>query len=69
MAVSVKAGATLEAGTPTPLFRTRIHGARLALFQYSVSSDGKRFLINSLPREDAAAPLTLLTDWTSQSKK
>jgi Tol biopolymer transport system component len=69
MAVPVKAGATFEAGTPTPLFQTRIHSARLALFQYAVSTDGKRFLINSLPREDASAPLTLLTDWASQLNK
>jgi Tol biopolymer transport system component/predicted Ser/Thr protein kinase len=69
MAVSVKAGATFEVGTPMPLFQTRMHGARFALFQYAVSTDGKRFLINSLPREDAAAPMTLLTDWTSQLKK
>lgn len=69
MAVAVKAGATFEAGTPTPLFQTRIHGARYALFQYVVANDGKRFLVNSLPREDAAAPMKLLTDWTSQLKK
>jgi serine/threonine protein kinase len=67
MAVSVKVGQKgLEASPPTPLFQTRIHGARYALFQYAVSADGQRFLVNSLPREDAAAPMMLLTDWTSQ---
>jgi Tol biopolymer transport system component len=67
MAVSIKVGSKgLEASPPTPLFQTRIHGARYALFQYAVSADGQRFLVNSLPREDAAAPMMLLTDWTSK---
>ena len=56
----------LELGTPAPLFQTRIVQAQLVLFQYDVAADGQRFLINSLPRDDAAAPLTLLANWTSQ---
>jgi Tol biopolymer transport system component len=59
---------TLEASAPRRLFRTRMHSPRYSLFQYDVSPDGKRFLINSLPREDAAAPLTLVTDWTTLGK-
>jgi eukaryotic-like serine/threonine-protein kinase len=54
---------SLEAGTPVPLFQTRIVYPRLVLFQYDVTPDGQRFLVNSLPREDSAAPLTLLTNW------
>lgn len=54
---------TLEPGDPVPLFQTRIIQARLALFQYDVTRDAQRFLINSVPREDAAAPLTLLVNW------
>jgi hypothetical protein len=38
------------------------------LFQYAVTPDGQRFLINSLPREDAAAPLTLLSNWQAQPR-
>jgi eukaryotic-like serine/threonine-protein kinase len=69
MAVSVStAGGKFESSAPRPLFRTRMHASRFALFQYDVSLDGKRFLINSLPREDAAAPLTLVTDWTALGK-
>jgi hypothetical protein len=56
---------TPEPGTPTALFQTRIVHPRLALFQYDVTADGQRFLVNSLPREDAAAPLTLLVNWTA----
>ena len=33
------------------------------LFQYNVTKDGERFLINSLPREDAAVPLTVTFNW------
>jgi eukaryotic-like serine/threonine-protein kinase len=70
MAVSIKTeGGKLVASPPHPLFRTRMHATRYAIFQYDVSHDGKRFLINSLPREDAAAPLTLLTDWQAQTGK
>ena len=53
----------LEPGDAVALFQTRIVQPRLVLFQYDVSRDGQRFLINSLPREDAAAPLTLLLNW------
>jgi Tol biopolymer transport system component len=60
---------TLEAGPPKPLFQTRIVRPSFVLFQYDVSADGQRFLINSLPREDAAAPLTLLSNWTAFSDR
>ena len=69
MAVSIRAeGGKLLVSPPRVLFRTRMHAARYAIFQYDVSRDG-RFLINSLPREDAAAPLALLTDWSAQVGK
>jgi hypothetical protein len=69
MAVTVNVtGGRFEPSAPHPLFRTRMHASRFALFQYDISPDGKRFLINSLPREDAAAPLTLVTDWTQLGK-
>ena len=70
MAVSIKTqGGKLVVSPPRMLFRTRMHASRYAIFQYDVSRDGKRFLINSLPREDAAAPLTLLTNWQAQIGK
>lgn len=46
-------------GIPHVLFQTRIIGPRLVLFQYAVSPDGSRFLINSMPSV-GAAPLTVL---------
>jgi hypothetical protein len=49
----------LVAGIPHALFQTRIVAARFVVFQYAVSADGKRFLINSLPSV-GATPLTVL---------
>ena len=60
MAVSIDAShGKPVAGLPHALFQTRIVSARTVLFQYAVSSDGKRFLINSLPLV-GSAPLTVL---------
>ena len=60
MAVSIDTShGKLEAGVPYALFQTRIIAPRIVLFQYAVSPDGKRFLINSLPPV-GAAPVTVL---------
>ena len=58
-----KRGGTIEPGNPVELFQTRIVESNLVLFQYDVSPDGEEFLINSLPRADAAAPLSLIVNW------
>jgi DNA-binding winged helix-turn-helix (wHTH) protein/Tol biopolymer transport system component len=47
------------AGVPHVLFQTRIIAPRIVLFQYAVSPNGSRFLINSMPSE-GAAPLTVV---------
>jgi len=60
--ITVRDG-TIEPGKPAPLFQTRIVQPRLVLFQYDVNRAGDRFLINSLPRADAAAPLTMIVNW------
>ena len=60
MAVTIDtATGKVVAGVPHMLFQTRIIAARIVLFQYAVSPDGKRFLINSLPSV-GASPLTVL---------
>lgn len=69
MAVPVQTGEKFVAGTPHALFQTRITGARFVYFQYDVTPDGKRFLINSLPPENTAPPLTLVLNWNTQLKK
>jgi Tol biopolymer transport system component len=68
MAVPLHLGSntqTLEAGSPIPLFTTRAGGALLFPFkhQYVVSSDGQRFLMNTLTDEAAIAPITVILNW------
>jgi Tol biopolymer transport system component len=63
MAAAVRAaGSTFDAGSPTPLFRTRLAVGGLASVspQYAVARDG-RFLLNvSL---DGPAPITVILNW------
>jgi len=62
MAISINTtNGKVVAGVPHALFQTRIIAARIVLFQYAVSPDGERFLINSLPAV-GAAPLTVLVN-------
>ncbi|MEQ1908956.1 MAG: hypothetical protein ABMA15_09035, partial [Vicinamibacterales bacterium] len=71
MAVSVTVtGSTLEPGAPVALFPTRIYGGGVDTQQgrqYDVASDG-RFLINTV-LDSAAAPITLIQNWTPDVKK
>jgi Tol biopolymer transport system component len=62
MAISINTtNGKMMAGVPHVLFQTRIVAPRIVLFQYAVSPDGQRFLINSLPAV-GAAPLTVLVN-------
>ncbi len=71
MAVPVKkavpgAKPFFEVGAPVALFDARmVHDGIDTLFQYDVTADGKRFLINSVSASGAAssAPLTVVTNW------
>jgi eukaryotic-like serine/threonine-protein kinase len=70
MAVPIKLTSTVEPGTPEPLF-TFPTGATLTQlgFSYAPSRDGQRFLVNALAGENAAPPLTVLTNWQAAVKK
>jgi Tol biopolymer transport system component len=61
-------GASFEVRAVNPLFETRIAlGGR---YQYDVSPDGQRFLINTLPEQAASAdPITVVLNWTAGLKK
>jgi hypothetical protein len=67
MAVSIAAtGTTLKPGTPMALFPARIVGGGIYTNsgkQYDVDRDG-RFLINTALEDAAAAPITLIQNWT-----
>jgi dipeptidyl aminopeptidase/acylaminoacyl peptidase len=69
MAVEVKSGAgsgsKFEAGLPKALFLTRLDGGSNPGFD--VSKDG-RFLIPTRPEQSAAAPITVVVNWTAELK-
>ena len=71
MAVPIRLASTtqtIEAGSPIPLFATRVGGALSFPFnqQYDVSSDGQRFLMNTVTDEEAAAPITVILNWKAK---
>jgi eukaryotic-like serine/threonine-protein kinase len=59
-------GGGVEAGTPVRLFATRVGGwaGGLPGAQYVVSSDGQRFLMNTLSGEAVTSPITVILNWT-----
>ena len=80
MAVAVKAVAgpkpSFEAGAPVPLFDAHmVHQGVDVNFEYDVTADGKRFLINTIagsgggPGAASAPPLTVVTNWQAGLKK
>jgi Tol biopolymer transport system component len=72
MAVPVKAGAPLQIGRPTALFRTRLEylGLQGPFFMagYDVTADGQRFLLNAAP-EQVVVPIDVLLNWTAVLNK
>lgn len=67
MAVEVRAGAAVEAGTPQALFATSLKGGPGP--GYDVSSDGQRILLNRPIGEESAPPITLVQNWTALPKR
>jgi len=57
-------GQLIEVGAPTALFTTHIGGAVRGADrqQYMVSSDGQRFLMNTI-MEEASSPIIVLLNW------
>jgi len=68
MAVEIRSGSGFAAGVPKPLFRTQMKWLDIG-FQYDVSPDGKRFLINTLAEEEKADAITVVQNWTAELKK
>ncbi len=75
MAVPVKAvagtKASLDVGTPTALFDAHLSPSPANnAFEYDVTADGRRFLINAVGGSGAASPpLTVVTNWAAGLKK
>ena len=62
-------GSIFEVGTVKPLFETRPAQPGLP---YDVSSDGQRFLINTLPEvpeQVASEPITVVLNWIAGLNK
>jgi Tol biopolymer transport system component len=70
MAVSIKSGAMLEAGVPSALFETHVGPINPEYRnQYSASSDGTRFLINTVSDSAPSSPITVVLNWQAGLKK
>jgi len=68
MAVDVdSSGGTPRLGVPHALFQAM--GVQRQVGTYVVTSDGKKFLINSGSVKQGTEPLTLVTNWTAELKK
>jgi Tol biopolymer transport system component len=63
--ISYPTGGSLKAGAPTKLFMTAVGGAiqPASRPQYVVSSDGSRFLMNTLVEGQAPSPIKLILNW------
>ena len=79
MSVAVKAGlpsgpdskASFEPGVPQTLFDVHLPiQGRTTLFEYDVTGDGKRFLLDALGGGFASPPpLTVVVNWDTAAKK
>jgi hypothetical protein len=75
MAVAVKATTgprpSFEAGVPEVLFQAKLaRAASNLLFEYDVTADGKRFLLDTVASGLASAPpLTVAVNWDAGLKK
>ena len=71
MAVTDTLGANFEAGTPVPLFKTRVPQSTMTgeRNNLAVAPDGQRFLINNVVEDSASQPITVVLNWASQLKK
>ena len=65
-------GEALNGSAPVALFRERIVGGGVPLqgatYQYSVTPDGTRFLVNVTTEEATASPITVVLNWTALVK-
>jgi Tol biopolymer transport system component len=70
MAVSLTLGPVLKAGVPESLFQASImrngKESLVDAFAWDVTSDGKRFLINTA--EKASGPVTVVLNWDAELK-
>ena len=59
-------GPGFEVGAVRPLFQARPTGTR---YEWDVSADGQRFLVNTAVEQTTSAPVTLVINWQAGLKK
>ena len=71
MAVDVKTGTGLEAGSPVALFQTHPRQPLSAMdfFSYDVTADGQKFLVNTKVDTSNSAPLSVILNWSSEMER
>jgi len=70
-AVSVNSERTFSTGNPTPLFHSQLRAqvSSTDLFNYDVSKDGQRFLVNRYAKPPQVTPLHIVLNATATSQK
>ena len=69
MAVDFAPDQRREVGRPLALFATRILPPIEARNHYDAAPDGRRFVVNSRPADDATAPIAVVLDWAAETEK
>ena len=71
MSVEVTSNAEFHAGVPKVLFESPVLSVLGVINEYdwAVTSDGKRFLINSEPVGHEAVPIMVVLNWTEGLRK
>lgn len=68
MAVDIgQKGASLQLGTPHALFKSSTVSASAG--PYTVSADGKKFVMNTALPQSTTEPLTLITNWPAELRQ
>jgi hypothetical protein len=67
MAVTIATVPVFRAGTPERLFNSDMFPASSpSFFRYDVTSDGRRFLVNSVDQRSSSNPITVVLNWNER---
>jgi hypothetical protein len=69
MAVPIRVSDSFDAGTPEPLFQTRVPPL-LTPFRvgYTAAPDGQRFLLNNLVADGEPTVITIVSNWRAPAE-
>jgi eukaryotic-like serine/threonine-protein kinase len=70
MSVTVGLGSTFEAGLPKELFEVPVPDV-VASFpnSYVVTTDGRRFLVNTVVRDAPSSPISVVVNWAAELRR